>query len=85
MGSAQWGPLEPASRVARLCERSEEQRRKWWRTGLSAIADGQLAVLLLAGGQVGASKEERARKLRSDGLYLWCARRARLMVLQPRW
>lgn len=42
----------PESSVSTVEERSHEDRERWWKMGLKAIADGKLAVLLLSGGQV---------------------------------
>lgn len=33
-----------------------EDREKWWKMGMKAIAEGKLGVLLLSGGQVMLSK-----------------------------
>ncbi|MCO5568081.1 hypothetical protein L7F22_021776 [Adiantum nelumboides] len=41
----------PEANISTLEHRSLEQREKWWNSGLKAIADGKLAVLLLSGGQ----------------------------------
>ncbi|KAK9756151.1 hypothetical protein RND81_01G077000 [Saponaria officinalis] len=41
----------PESMVSTVEERTVEERERWWKTGLKAIHDGKLAVLLLSGGQ----------------------------------
>ncbi|MCO5557785.1 hypothetical protein L7F22_011356 [Adiantum nelumboides] len=41
----------PEANISTLEHRTIEQREKWWNSGLKAIADGKLAVLLLSGGQ----------------------------------
>uniref|UniRef100_A0A0R0HS18 UDP-N-acetylglucosamine pyrophosphorylase n=1 Tax=Glycine max TaxID=3847 RepID=A0A0R0HS18_SOYBN len=45
--------IEPVSEssVSTVVERSQEDRERWWKMGLKAISDGELAVLLLSGGQ----------------------------------
>ena len=42
----------PESSVATVDGRTAEDKERWWRRGLKAIAEGKLAVVLLAGGQV---------------------------------
>lgn len=42
----------PESSVATVDDRTTEDKERWWRRGLKAIAEGKLAVVLLAGGQV---------------------------------
>ncbi|KAG4982924.1 hypothetical protein JHK87_027673 [Glycine soja] len=46
--------IEPVSEssVSTVVERSQEDRERWWKMGLKAISDGELAVLLLSGGQL---------------------------------
>lgn len=41
----------PESSVATVDDRTAEDKERWWRRGLKAIAEGKLAVVLLAGGQ----------------------------------
>ncbi|KAM7270693.1 hypothetical protein ACFE04_029907 [Oxalis oulophora] len=41
----------PLSSVSTVEERTMDERERWWKMGLKAIADGKLAVLLLSGGQ----------------------------------
>ncbi|XP_019447938.1 PREDICTED: UDP-N-acetylglucosamine diphosphorylase 2-like [Lupinus angustifolius] len=41
----------PESSVSTVEERSIEERERWWKMGLKAISHGNLAVLLLSGGQ----------------------------------
>ncbi|KQJ95577.1 UDP-N-acetylglucosamine diphosphorylase 1 [Brachypodium distachyon] len=53
---SQGGPVPvvqpvPESSVATVDDRSPEDKERWWRRGLKAIAEGKLAVVLLAGGQ----------------------------------
>ncbi|KAJ7969448.1 UDP-N-acetylglucosamine diphosphorylase 1 [Quillaja saponaria] len=45
--------IEPVSEssVSTVEERTLEERERWWKMGLKAIAGGKLAVLLLSGGQ----------------------------------
>lgn len=42
----------PESCVSTVEERTMEDREKWWKMGMKAIAEGKLGVLLLSGGQV---------------------------------
>ncbi|KAM7259651.1 hypothetical protein ACFE04_015392 [Oxalis oulophora] len=41
----------PLSSVSTVEERTMDDRERWWKMGLKAIANGKLAVLLLSGGQ----------------------------------
>lgn len=41
----------PEASISTIEERTLEQRERWWNSGLKAIAEGKLAVLLLSGGQ----------------------------------
>ncbi|KAF3619203.1 hypothetical protein FXO37_33821 [Capsicum annuum] len=41
----------PESCVSTVEERTMEDREKWWKMGMKAIAEGKLGVLLLSGGQ----------------------------------
>ncbi|CAL0306075.1 unnamed protein product [Lupinus luteus] len=41
----------PESSVSTVEERSIEERERWWKMGLKAISHGNVAVLLLSGGQ----------------------------------
>ncbi|XP_059287149.1 UDP-N-acetylglucosamine diphosphorylase 2 [Lycium ferocissimum] len=41
----------PESCVSTVEERTMEEREKWWKMGMKAIAEGKLGVLLLSGGQ----------------------------------
>ena len=42
----------PEGSVSTVEERTPEERERWWKRGLKAIAEGKLAVVLLSGGQV---------------------------------
>ena len=52
-GAAAAAAVEPVpdSAVSTVESRRMEDRERWWKSGLKAIADGRLAVLLLSGGQ----------------------------------
>ncbi|XP_009599284.1 UDP-N-acetylglucosamine diphosphorylase 1 isoform X1 [Nicotiana tabacum] len=41
----------PESCVSTVEERTMEEREKWWKMGMKAMAEGKFAVLLLSGGQ----------------------------------
>ncbi|XP_029116236.1 UDP-N-acetylglucosamine diphosphorylase 2 isoform X2 [Elaeis guineensis] len=41
----------PEGSVSTVEERTPEERERWWKRGLKAIAEGKLAVVLLSGGQ----------------------------------
>lgn len=41
----------PEGAVSSVDQRTLDQRERWWKTGLKAISEGRLAVLLLSGGQ----------------------------------
>lgn len=41
----------PEASISTIEHRTLEQRERWWNSGLKAIAEGKLAVLLLSGGQ----------------------------------
>ncbi|WVZ25286.1 hypothetical protein V8G54_003830 [Vigna mungo] len=60
----------PESNVSTVEDRSQEDRERWWKTGLKAISDGKLAVLLLSGGQAWKVKwlprSEKCLEIRTD-------------------
>ncbi|KAL5203927.1 hypothetical protein ABZP36_008798 [Zizania latifolia] len=41
----------PESSVSKVEQRSPEDKERWWKKGLKAISEGELAIVLLAGGQ----------------------------------
>ena len=60
----------PEASVSTVEERTLEEREKWWSMGLKAIREGNLAIVLLSGGQVlfimkyFQGKEQRRNKIK---------------------